>query len=85
MSSNTIILECQYTSYSHFDLKDLGVKLDRVKEYWVKWDKLNIIYKDGTTETFEPNYHGEDDCKSPTSIVFLDDNYNELDAEDIIG
>ena len=75
------ILEAQYNAYSSWDLEELGLDLDKVHEWWVKWDTLHVIRTKGSKmEEFLDYYikaHEEwllkklysDDVKRPTGVI----------------
>ena len=41
-------LEAQYNAYSSWDLEELGLDLDKVYNWWVKWDTLHVIRTEGS-------------------------------------
>ena len=65
-------LEAIYNAYSTWDLEELGLDLDKVHEWWVKWDTLHIIRTEGSEiEEFEGSYSGDfesPDVKRPACL-----------------
>ena len=66
-------LEAIYNAYSTWDLEELGLDLDKVHEWWVKWDTLHIIRTEGSEiEEFEGSYSGDfesPDVKRPACLL----------------
>ena len=55
-------LECIYETNITFDLEELSIEWDKVKDYHVKWGTLYVEFKDGSSEEHMGN-HGETDWK----------------------
>ena len=75
------ILEAQYNAYSTWDLEELGLDLDKVYNWWVKWDTLHVIRTEGSEmEEFLGSYSGDFeylDAKRPACLLI--DNEEVLD------
>jgi hypothetical protein len=74
-------LEAQYNAYSTWDLEELGLDLDKVHEWWVKWDTLHVIRTKGSKmEEFlgsYSNFSDNPDVKRPACLLI--DNEEVLD------
>ena len=82
MSSNKPqYIEALYPQAIQFDLEDLEIDWNDVKDYWVKWAILHIEYKDGSIEEYEPNYEPETDWKRPTSTGVYDKDWGKISNE----
>jgi len=70
-------LEATYTICSYWDLEDLGLDLDKIHEWYVKWDTLHVMRtKDSKWEEFESSV-GEADYKRPYFMY--------IDGEEVTG
>ena len=67
-------IECVYESYIIFDLEELGIDWDNVKDYLVKWGTLYVGFKDGTSEKYEGS-QGETDWKWSAQENILTEDY----------
>ena len=56
-------IECIYEAPITFDLEELGIDWDNVKDYWVKHGILHVDFKNGDTETYWDMIRGEPDYK----------------------
>ena len=45
-------IQANYTRTIQFNLEELGIDWDKVKDFSVKYDNLTIYYKDDTEESF---------------------------------
>jgi hypothetical protein len=55
-------LEAIYNAYSTWNLEELGLDLDKVHEWWVKWDTLHVIRTKGSKmEEFLGSYSDSSD------------------------
>lgn len=64
---NNLIAE--YRINSEWNLEELEIEETEIESYYIKWNKLFIIFKDGMEEEFEPTIDGTDfDYKRPTTI-----------------
>ena len=55
-------IECIYEANITFDLEELDIDWDNVKDYYIKYGTLYIDFKDGSSEEYEGN-QGETDWK----------------------
>ena len=56
-------LECIYEAPITFDLEELGIDWDNVKDYYIKYGTLYVDFKDGTSESYDSADVGETDYK----------------------
>ena len=56
-------IECIYEAPITFDLEELGIDWDNVKDYWVKYGILYVDFKNGDSKTYFDNIIGEPDYK----------------------
>jgi hypothetical protein len=74
-------IQATYHETIEFDLEELGIDWDKVDDYFIKYSKLNIFYKDGTAQTFSSTKDYEIDWKRADSEEVLDENWNEVNDE----
>ena len=55
-------LECIYEAPITFDLEELDIDWDNVKDYYIKYGTLYVDFKDGNSEEYE-GQRGEIDWK----------------------
>ena len=55
-------IEARYSCYLNWDLEELGIDWDNVKDYYIKYGTLYVEFKDGSSEEHEGN-QGETDWK----------------------
>jgi hypothetical protein len=66
-------LECIYEANITFDLEELGIDWENVKDYHVKYGTLYVGFKDGSSEQYEGE-QGETDWKwSVRESIFTED------------
>jgi len=73
------VLEAVYEVYTAWNLKELGIDLDKVYDWHVKWDKLHVQHNEyGSWYEYEPNmYKGHDnDFKRPSRYTMDGDDYD---------
>jgi len=59
-------LEAGYTTCSYWNLEDLSLDLDKIHEWYVKWDTLHVMRtKDSKWEEFESSGRANTDYKRP--------------------
>jgi coenzyme F420-reducing hydrogenase beta subunit len=46
-------IECIYEAPITFDLEELGIDWDNVKDYYIKYGTLYVDFKDGTSGQYE--------------------------------
>jgi hypothetical protein len=56
-------IECIYEGNITFDLEELDIDWDDVKDYWVKHGILHVDFKNGDTKTYWDMTIGEPDYK----------------------
>jgi hypothetical protein len=71
-------IQANYAQTIEFDLDELGIDWDKVKDYSIRYSELNILYKDGTEETFQSTKDFEVDWSRADSETILDKNWNEV-------
>ena len=64
-----------YTVYSDFDVD--GMDWEPVKDYYIKHDKLHIIFKTGMEISILPTA-SEHETKHPESLFLYDEEWGEL-------
>ena len=75
-------LEANYEVSTAWDLKELGINLNKVYDWHVKYDKLYIQYNEGGAwYDYAPNmYEGyNSDFKYPVSYKLDDEDYDYFD------
>ena len=56
-------IECIYEAPITFDLEELGIDWDNVKDYYIKYGTLYVDFKDGTSKSYYNADVGETDYK----------------------
>ena len=74
-------IQATYHQTIEFDLEELGIDLDKVEHYQIKYSELDIDYKDGTQQTFSSTTDYEIDWKWANSEAVLDEYFSEVDDE----
>ena len=67
-------IQANYTRTIEFNLEELGIDWDKVKDFSIKYDNLTIYYKDNTEESFT----NCSDCEENIFSVF-DEDWNKLE------
>ena len=66
-------IECIYESSIIFDLEELDIDLDTVKDYYIKYGTLYVDFKDGSSKQYEGE-QGETDWKwAVKESIFTED------------
>ena len=66
-------IECIYEGNITFDLEELDIDWDNVKDYYTKYGTLYVDFKDGSSEEYEGE-QGETDWKwSVRENIFTED------------
>ena len=63
--------------YCDFDMPE-GKNWADVESWYVKWDMLYLMFKDGTKADIEIFVEVENDTKRPAQATICDDDYEEL-------
>ena len=71
-------IEAIYSQALIFDLEDLEIDWDNVKDYWIKYATLYVEYKNGNIEDYECTDEPEIDWKYPTSQGLYDKDWSEV-------
>jgi hypothetical protein len=71
-------IQANYTQTIEFDLEELGIDWDKVEDYSIRYSELNILYKDGTEETFQSTNDYEVDWKWADSEEIFDKYWYEI-------
>jgi len=71
-------IQAHYTQTIEFDLDDLGIDWDKVEDYSIRYSELNILYKDGTEESYESTTEYDIDWKWANSEEMFDKDWNEI-------
>ena len=77
-------LECIYTAPIVFDLEELKINWEQVKNHYVKYGTLSIIYKDGTIQEYEGSI-GDPDYKWAETVGLYTDDWDFVEEVDIYG
>tara|TARA_R100001129_G_scaffold148065_1_gene109599 strand:+ start:1142 stop:1381 length:240 start_codon:yes stop_codon:yes gene_type:complete len=72
-------IQATYHQTIEFDLDELGIDWDKVKDYRIKHSELDIDYIDGTEKTFSSTTDYEIDWKRADSEEVLDEYYSEVE------
>ena len=73
-------IECIYEAPITFDLEELGIDWDKVKDYYIKYGTLYIDFKDGTSESYYNGDVGEPDYKWATKELILTEDYDLVEG-----
>ena len=80
------VIAC-YDLCSTFEVPDdVDLEGDEVKDWWVKYDTLHVVFKDETREELEIEARCsalEDDLKRPDHTYICNDDDRELDDEEL--
>ena len=67
-------IECIYEAPITFDLEELGIDWDNVKDYYIKYGTLYVDFKDGTSQSYYNGYVGDADYKwAVRESIFTED------------
>jgi len=72
-------IECLYTTAIEFDLEELDIDYDTIKDYHIKYGTLYVEFKDGTSESYEGNQR-ETDYKWATSEGVFDESWTLVEG-----
>ena len=75
------LLEAQYTTTLEWDLEDLNIDANKIKDYYIKYGTLHITYKDGSTVEHENNCEGDTDYKWADKETFYNDQFDEVELD----
>lgn len=73
MSKLNLVRAVHYAPESYFEIP-YGLNLEDktiVKEWWVKWQTLHIVYQDGREEEIEHIHESEGDYKYPSKTEIV--------------
>ena len=73
-------IEARYSCYLNWDLEELGIDWNKVKDWDLQRADLEITFKDGTKKTYE-NWHSVDvDYKHNfEEVLILDENWSQVE------
>ena len=76
LKSKPKYIQANYSQTIEFDLEEIGINWDKVKDFSIKQDVLSIYYKDGTEESFT-------NCSNYSEDVFsvFDKDWEEVSDE----
>ena len=74
-------IQATYHQTIEFDLEELGIDWDKVKEHFIKYSELTVRYIDGTEKTFSSTTDYEIDWKRADSEEVLDEYWCEVSHE----
>jgi len=66
-------IECIYESSITFDLEELDINLDNVKDYYIKCGTLYVDFKDGSSEQYEGEQNETDWKWAVKESIFTED------------
>ena len=72
-------IECIYETAIEFDLEELGIDYDTIDDYYIKYGKLTVTFKDGTTSWYDGD-EGETDYKWARYENVLDESWNKVEG-----
>jgi hypothetical protein len=72
-------IECIYETAIEFDLEELGIDYDTIKDYHIKYGTLYVGFKDGTSKSYEGNQM-ETDYKWARYENVLDEDWNQVEG-----
>jgi hypothetical protein len=72
-------LECIYEAPITFDLEELGIDWENVKDYYIKYGTLYVNFKDGTSQEHWGDI-GEPDYKWATKELILTEDYDLVEG-----
>ena len=73
-------IECIYEAPITFDLEELGIDWDNVKDYYIKYGTLYVEFKDGSSESYYNGDVGETDYKWAREENVLDESWNKVEG-----
>ena len=72
-------IECVYETAIEFDLDELSIDYDTIKDYHIKYGTLYVEFKDGTSESYEGNQI-ETDYKWAEEESVLDESWTLVEG-----
>ena len=72
-------IEARYSAYISWDLDELGIDYDTIKDYHIKYGTIYVEFKDGTSESYEGNQE-EIDYKWALSEGVFDEDWDEVEG-----
>jgi hypothetical protein len=72
-------IECTYETAIEFDLDELSIDYDTIKDYHIKYGTLYVEFKDGTSESYEGNQI-ETDYKWAEEESVLDESWTLVEG-----
>lgn len=72
-------IECLYETAIEFDLEELDIDYDTIKDYHIKYGTLYVEFKDGTSESYEGNQI-ETDYKWAEEESVLDESWTLVEG-----
>lgn len=66
----TTSIDVYYNECYNFDFKELGIDIEQVDTWYVKYNKLHITYKNGTQEEYDNTNEYDVDYSNPDSIEY---------------
>tara|TARA_B110000858_G_scaffold35018_1_gene39141 strand:- start:437 stop:700 length:264 start_codon:yes stop_codon:yes gene_type:complete len=72
-------IECIYETAIEFDLEELGIDYDTIDDYYIKYGKLTVTFKDGTIKSYEGNQI-ETDYKWAEEESVLDESWTLVEG-----
>ena len=72
-------LECLYDTPITFDLEELGIDWDNVKDYYVKYGTLYVEFKDGKSGQYD-GHIGDPDFKWAGHESILTEDYDLVEG-----
>jgi len=74
-------IEARYNAYISWDLDELGIDWDKVKDWGISSMTLTIDFKDGTSKDYEEWEVNEIDYKhGMEEMLILDENWNKVEG-----
>ena len=75
-----IQLIAEYITSLEWDLEDLNINANEIKDYYIKYGTLHITYKDGRIKEYESNFEmGDIDYKWAEKETFYNEDFNEVE------
>ena len=69
---NTTSIDVYYNECIGFDFNDLDIEIDRVTNWYVKFQTLCVTYDDGSQKIFLPTQYYDVDYRVPDEIHYND-------------
>ena len=69
---NTTSIDVYYNECIGFDFNDLDIEIERVTNWYVKYQTLCVTYDDGSQKIFSPTQYYDVDYKVPDEIQYND-------------